>query len=101
MVAFLMRLFISVSRGRESERNDTRYTKLCTTSRLKSEFEMLGGGFTSCPMTCIFFRLMALGFVTLGCILALLKSSQVTFIYIALLTIQIVSEQLHNIKMGK
>ncbi len=29
------------------------------------------------------------------------KSSQVTFIYIALLTIQIVSKQLHNIKMGK
>ncbi len=28
-------------------------------------------------------------------------SSQVTFIYIALLTIQIVSKQLHNIKMGK
>ncbi len=49
---------------------------------------------------------MALGFVTFlglgfGCILALLKSSQVTFIYIALLTIQIVSEQMHNIKMGK
>ncbi len=30
-----------------------------------------------------------------------LLSSQVTFIYIALLTIQIVSKQLHNIKMGK
>ncbi len=29
------------------------------------------------------------------------KSSQVTFIYITLLTIQIVSKQLHNIKMGK
>ncbi len=29
------------------------------------------------------------------------KSSQVTFIYIALLTIQIMSKQLHNIKMGK
>ncbi len=29
------------------------------------------------------------------------KSSQVTFIYIALLTIQIVSKQLHNIKIGK
>ncbi len=29
------------------------------------------------------------------------KSSQVTFIYIALLTIQIVTKQLHNIKMGK
>ncbi len=28
------------------------------------------------------------------------KSSQVTFIYIALLTIQIVSKQLHNIKIG-
>ncbi len=28
-------------------------------------------------------------------------SSQVTFIYIALLTIQIVSKQLHNIKIGK
>ncbi len=28
-------------------------------------------------------------------------SSQVTFIYIALLTIQIVTKQLHNIKMGK
>ncbi len=27
--------------------------------------------------------------------------SQVTFIYIALLTIQIVSKQLHNIKIGK
>ncbi len=31
---------------------------------------------------------------------ALVKSSQVTFIYIALLTIQIVSKQLHNIKIG-
>ncbi len=31
----------------------------------------------------------------------LVKSSQVTFIYIALLTIQIVTKQLHNIKMGK
>ncbi len=30
----------------------------------------------------------------------LVKSSQVTFIYIALLTIQIVSKQLHNIKTG-
>ncbi len=30
-----------------------------------------------------------------------IKSSQVTFIYIALLTIQIVSKQLHNIKIGK
>ncbi len=30
-----------------------------------------------------------------------IKSSQVTFIYIALLTIQIVTKQLHNIKMGK
>ncbi len=29
------------------------------------------------------------------------KSSQVTFIYIALLTIQILSKQLHNIKIGK
>ncbi len=29
------------------------------------------------------------------------KSSQVTFIYIALLTIQIVTKQLHNIKMRK
>ncbi len=29
------------------------------------------------------------------------SSSQVTFIYIALLTIQIVSKQLHNIKIGK
>ncbi len=29
------------------------------------------------------------------------KSSQVTFIYIARLTIQIVTKQLHNIKMGK
>ncbi len=29
------------------------------------------------------------------------KSSQVTFIYIALLTIQIVTKQLHNIKVGK
>ncbi len=29
------------------------------------------------------------------------KSSQVTFIYIALLTRQIVTKQLHNIKMGK
>ncbi len=29
------------------------------------------------------------------------KSSQVTFIYIALLTIQIVSKQLSNIKIGK
>ncbi len=29
------------------------------------------------------------------------KSSQVNFIYIALLTIQIVTKQLHNIKMGK
>ncbi len=29
------------------------------------------------------------------------KSGQVTFIYIALLTIQIVSKQLHNIKIGK
>ncbi len=29
------------------------------------------------------------------------ESSQVTFIYIALLTIQIVTKQLHNIKMGK
>ncbi len=28
-------------------------------------------------------------------------SSQVTFIYIALLTIQIVTKQLHNIKIGK
>ncbi len=32
---------------------------------------------------------------------SLVKSSQVTFIYIALLTIQIVTKQLHNIKMGK
>ncbi len=32
---------------------------------------------------------------------AFVKSSQVTFIYIALLTIQIVTKQLHNIKMGK
>ncbi len=31
----------------------------------------------------------------------MVKSSQVTFIYIALLTIQIVTKQLHNIKMGK
>ncbi len=31
----------------------------------------------------------------------LVKSSQVTFIYIALLTIQIVTKQLQNIKMGK
>ncbi len=31
----------------------------------------------------------------------IVKSSQVTFIYIALLTIQIVTKQLHNIKMGK
>ncbi len=30
-----------------------------------------------------------------------LISSQVTFIYIALLTIQIVTKQLHNIKIGK
>ncbi len=29
------------------------------------------------------------------------QSSQVTFMYIALLTIQIVSKQLHNIKIGK
>ncbi len=29
------------------------------------------------------------------------KSSQVTFIYIVLSTIQIVSKQLHNIKIGK
>ncbi len=29
------------------------------------------------------------------------ESSQVIFIYIALLTIQIVTKQLHNIKMGK
>ncbi len=28
------------------------------------------------------------------------ESSQVTFIYIALLTIQIVTKQLHNIKIG-
>ncbi len=34
-------------------------------------------------------------------ILISVKSSQVTFIYIALLTIQIVTKQLHNIKMGK
>ncbi len=33
--------------------------------------------------------------------LSLSLSSQVTFIYIALLTIQIVSKQLHNIKIGK
>ncbi len=32
---------------------------------------------------------------------SVVKSSQVTFIYIALLTIQIVTKQLHNIKMGK
>ncbi len=32
---------------------------------------------------------------------SIVKSSQVTFIYIALLTIQIVTKQLHNIKMGK
>ncbi len=31
----------------------------------------------------------------------LVKSRQVTFIYIALLTIQIVSKQLHNIRIGK
>ncbi len=31
----------------------------------------------------------------------LFKSSQVTFIYIALSTIQIVTKQLHTIKMGK
>ncbi len=36
-----------------------------------------------------------------GQTLAGVKSSQVTFIYIALLTIQIVSTQLHNIKIGK
>ncbi len=30
-----------------------------------------------------------------------MKSSQVTFIYIALLTIQIVSKQLYSIKIGK
>ncbi len=35
------------------------------------------------------------------CAFLCVKSSQVTFIYIALLTIQIVSKQLHNIKMGK
>ncbi len=35
------------------------------------------------------------------CSKLLVKSSQVTFIYIALLTIQIVTKQLHNIKMGK
>ncbi len=29
------------------------------------------------------------------------NSSQITFIYIALLTIQIVSKQVHNIKTGK
>ncbi len=29
------------------------------------------------------------------------ESSQVTFIYIALITIQIVSKQQHNIKIGK
>ncbi len=34
-------------------------------------------------------------------VLQVVKSSQVTFIYIALLTIQIVTKQLHNIKMGK
>jgi len=34
-------------------------------------------------------------------LLEMIKSSQVTFIYIALLTIQIVSKQLHNIKIGK
>ncbi len=33
--------------------------------------------------------------------LARSSSSQVTFIYIALLTIQIVSKQPHNIKIGK
>ncbi len=32
---------------------------------------------------------------------AMAESSQVTFIYIALLTIQIVSKQLHNVKIGK
>ncbi len=32
---------------------------------------------------------------------AISKSSQVTFIYMALLTIQIVTKQLHNIKIGK
>ncbi len=35
------------------------------------------------------------------CVIVCVKSSQVTFIYIALLTIQIVTKQLHNIKMGK
>ncbi len=35
------------------------------------------------------------------CVCVCVKSSQVTFIYIALLTIQIVTKQLHNIKMGK
>ncbi len=34
-------------------------------------------------------------------LLEMIESSQVTFIYIALLTIQIVSKKLHNIKIGK
>ncbi len=36
-----------------------------------------------------------------SCICEYIYKSQVTFIYIALLTIQIVSKQLHNIKIGK
>ncbi len=36
-----------------------------------------------------------------GTLIISVMSSQVTFIYIALLTIQILSKQLHNIKIGK
>ncbi len=39
--------------------------------------------------------------MTLELCVAVQSSSQVTFIYIAILTIQIVTKQLPNIKMGK
>ncbi len=41
------------------------------------------------------------GLLFLIFLLTIVKSIQVTFIYIALLTIQIVSKQLHNIKIGQ
>ncbi len=42
---------------------------------------------------------MALFFIIIH--MHVIKASQVTFIYIVLLTIQIVIKQLHNIKIGK
>ncbi len=47
------------------------------------------------------FFLGSLDFLYILLKISQVKSSQVTFIYIALLTIQIVTKQLHNIKMGK